>query len=213
MPEPIRVVVIDDHAVVRSGLANFLRVYPDLMLVGEGQSGSDALVLSATLEPDVILMDLVMPGMGGVEAIRQVRAQFPAIKVLVLTSFDDEALVQAALEAGAIGYLLKSVSIHEMANAIRAACSGQSTLSPEATTALIHSSRRKSAGYDLKDRELQILALLTEGLTNPQIADRLSLSISTVKFYVSSILEKLDVETRTEAVSLALQERIIDPSG
>ena len=197
----IRVVIVDDHAIVRSGLANFLRAF---------DNGAGALDLCERLSPDVVLMDLVMPKMGGVEATAAIRQDYPHIQVLILTSFDDENFVQEALRAGAIGYLLKNASIHEMAEAIRSAYAGSSVFSSEATRALIRlHSRTSSPGDELKEREREVLALLTEGLTNPQIAETLSLSLSTIKFYVSSILEKLDVETRTEAVARAIQYGLV----
>ena len=206
----IRVAIVDDHAIVRSGLANFLRAFDDLEFVGEADSGAGALDLCEQLSPDVILMDLVMPTMSGVEATTEIRRKYPCIQVLVLTSFGDENFVQEALRAGAIGYLLKTASIHEMAEAIRSAYAGSSVFSSEATHALIRLHNRSLLpGGELKEREREVLALLTEGLTNPQIAETLSLSLSTIKFYVSSILEKLDVETRTEAVARAIQYGLI----
>jgi NarL family two-component system response regulator LiaR len=205
----IRVIIVDDHAIVRSGLANFLNAFDDLALVGETGSGAEALDLCQQLHPDVVLMDLVMPDVNGIEATRLIQARFPDLPILILSSFDDEGRVADALEAGAIGYLLKNASIHDMAKAIRAAHEGKPTLSPEATQALIRSHARKSPAYELKAREQEILKLLAEGLTNPQIAEKLSLSVSTVKFYVSSILEKLNVETRTEAVAQAIQHHLI----
>lgn len=207
----IRVIIVDDHAIVRSGLAHFLNAFDDLVLVGETGSGTEALALCEQLRPDVVLMDLVMPDMNGIEATRAVHARFPGLPVLILSSFDDEGRVADALQAGAIGYLLKNASIHDMAKAIRAAHAGKPTLSPEATQALIRAHSRKATAplFELKERELEILRLLAEGLTNPQIAEKLSLSVSTVKFYVSSILEKLNVETRTEAVAQAIQHKII----
>ncbi len=205
----IRVIIVDDHAIVRSGLANFLNAFDDLTLVGETGSGAEALDLCQQLYPDVVLMDLVMPDMNGIEATRLIHARFPDLPVLILSSFDDEGRVAEALEAGAIGYLLKNASIHDMAKAIRAAHVGKPTLSPEATQALIRAHARKAPIHELKAREQEILKLLAEGLTNPQIAEKLSLSVSTVKFYVSSILEKLNVETRTEAVAQAIQHHLI----
>lgn len=201
----IRVVIVDDHAIVRSGLANFLRAFDDLEFVGEADNGAAALDLCERLSPDVVLMDLVMPKMGGVEATAAICQNYPCIQVLVLTSFGDENFVQEALRAGAIGYLLKNASIHEMAEAIRSAYAGSSVFSSEATRALIRlHARTPRPGAELKEREREVLALMAEGLTNPQIAEILSLSLSTIKFYVSSILEKLNVETRTEAVARAI---------
>lgn len=206
----IRVIIVDDHAIVRSGLANFLNAFDDLTLVGETDSGIEALRLCEELAPDVVLMDLVMPEIDGVEATRAIHARFATLPILILSSFGEEDMVQKALQAGAIGYLLKNASIHDMAQAIRAAHAGQPTLSPEATQALIRAQTRPAENViELKARELEVLELLASGLTNPQIAEILSLSVSTIKFYVSSILEKLNVDTRTEAVAWAIKHNLL----
>lgn len=208
--KPIRVMIVDDHAVVRSGLGAFLMAFDDLELVAEAGSGEQALKLCSQVHPDVILMDLVMPEMDGAAATRAIREKCPDIQVIALTSFKEQELVQAAMQAGAIGYLLKNVSVDELADAIRAAHAGRPTLAPEAAQALIQSARRtEKPNYDLTDRELEVLQLLVEGLNNPEIAERLYISKSTVKFHVSSILSKLDVSSRTEAVALALQNHLV----
>jgi NarL family two-component system response regulator LiaR len=156
-------------------------------------------------------MDLVMPGMDGAAATQVIRERWPQVQIIALTSFKEKELVEGALQAGAIGYLLKNVSADELANAVRAAHAGQPTLAPEAAQALIQVTRESpSPGYDLTEREREVLALMIEGLTNPQIAERLVMSRSTVKFHVSNILSKLGVATRTEAVALALQRDLID---
>ncbi len=212
MPEtkPIRVMLVDDHAVVRSGLSAFLMVYPDLELVGEAESGEEAVARAALLQPDVILMDLVMPGMDGVAATRAIRQKYPHIQIVALTSYKDDNLVQGALQAGAIGYLLKNVSATELASAIRSAHARRMTLSPEATQALVHSaSQTVPASDDLTERERDVLRLMVDGLSNAEIAERLVVSLSTVKFHVGNIFTKLGVDNRVAAVSLALQRKLI----
>jgi two-component system, NarL family, response regulator LiaR len=206
---PIRVMVVDDHPMARRGLATFLKVYDDLQLAGEAESGEAAIQLCAEVSPDVILMDMVLPKMDGATATRAIRQQFPQVQVIVLTSFKDGVLIKNALEAGAIGYLIKDVSADEIAQAIRAAHSGRATLSPEAAQALVQTANQPPApGLDLTEREREVLALMIEGLNNTQIAGRLSVSPSTIKSHVSSILSKLGAASRTEAVTLALRNRI-----
>ncbi len=206
----IRVMIVDDHALVRSGLEAFLLVQKDLKLVAQARNGQQAVTLCAEVQPDVVLMDLLMPGMSGIEAICQIKQQFPHIQCIALTSYKDEELVQGALQAGAIGYLLKDVSSEELANAIRSAHAGRPTLAPEATQALIQiSTKGPAVGADLTDREREVLRWMADGLNNPEIADRLVISKGTVKFHVSSILSKLGVSSRTEAVSLAFQNHLV----
>lgn len=208
--QPIRVMLVDDHTMVRRGLAAFLKVFDDLQLAGEADSGEAAIQLCATILPDVILMDMVMPDMDGATATRRIRQQFPQVQVIALTSFKEGDLVKNALEAGAIGYLLKDVSADELVRAIRAAHAGRATLSPEAAQALVETANQPPApGLDLTERELEVLALMAEGLNNTQIAGRLTVSSSTVKSHVSNILSKLGVASRTEAVTLALRNRLI----
>jgi NarL family two-component system response regulator LiaR len=206
----IRVLITDDHALVRTGLRFFLLASDDLELVGEAGSGEESLQLCAQLHPDVVLMDLIMPGMNGLTAIRNIRERWPHIQIITLTNFQEAGLVQEALQAGAMGYLLKNVSADELTGAIRAAYAGRPTLAPEATQALIQvTTHSPTPGHDLTPREREILALMVKGLSNPEIAERLVVSLSTVKFHVSSILSKLGVTSRAEAIALAWQHHLV----
>ena len=207
---PIRVMIVDDHKVVRSGLSAFLMAYDDLELVAEADSGEKAIAVCYKNMPDVVLMDLVMPKMNGAEATEAILKNCPQVKVIALTSFKEQDLVEGALKAGAIGYLLKDVDADDLATAIRQAYAGKPTLAPEAAQILIQASRQVyHPGIDLTSREREVLALLVEGRTNPEIAEILVVSKSTVKFHVSSILTKLQVSSRTEAVAKALQENLL----
>lgn len=207
---PIRVMLVDDHQMVRNGLGTFLLVHDDLELVGEAGDGEQALTTFERVHPDVVLMDLKMPRMGGIEATRALLNRDPELRVIALTSFKDEALIREALDAGAIGYLLKDVDADDLADAVRAAYRGEPTLAPEAAWALFKATRRgRELGDDLTEREREVLVLLVDGLTNREIAHRLYISDSTVKTHVSNILSKLGVATRTEAVSVALQKGLI----
>lgn len=210
----IRVMIVDDHAIVRSGLATFLQTQDDLELVAEARSGQEALSLCQKYEPDVILMDLVMPDMDGPTTTRSILSRYPNITVIALTSYHDDQLVQEALRAGATSYLLKYVTAEELANAIRKANAGQPTLSAEAARALISAATQPpKPGFDLTAREREVLKHMVAGRTNPEIAYQLTISNSTVKYHVSSILSKLGVSSRTEAVSLALQNNLVDRPG
>lgn len=210
-PSPIQVLLVDDHTMVRRGLATFLRVFDDLQLAGEAANGAEAIEQCASIHPDVVLMDMVMPEMDGIAATRAIRSRFPSVQVIALTSFKEQELVHEALQAGAIGYLLKDVSADELAQAIRAAHAGRGTFSPEAVQALAHAAAQPPPlAHDLTDREQDVLALMIEGLTNIEIAEKLVVSPSTIKSHVSNILAKLDVSSRTEAVAFALQHGIFD---
>ena len=206
----IRVMIVDDHAVVRSGLSAFLFAYDDLEFVGEAAGGADAVQRCAALKPDVILMDLVMPGMDGAEATHRIKEVCPEVKVIALTSYKEDDLVQGALKAGALSYLLKNVSADELASAIREAHVGRSTLAPEAAQVLIKAATEPAREEGLTSRELEILRLMVHGDSNPDIAEKLFVSRSTVKFHVSNILMKLEAATRTEAVAIAVQRRLVE---
>ncbi len=205
----IQVMLVDDHNVVRSGLATFLRAYDDLELVGEAKNGLEALNLCRKVQPDVILMDLMMPEMDGIAATRAILADHPEIKIIAMTSFEEEKLVQGVLAAGAISYLLKNVTSDELANAIRAAFSGRSTLAPEAAKALIQATRPpKQPLVDLTEREREVLQLVVQGQSNQQIADAMFISLATVKAHISNILSKLGVSSRAEAIAYAIKNKI-----
>jgi NarL family two-component system response regulator LiaR len=207
---PIRVMIVDDHGVVRRGLAAYLRNEDDLALVGEARDGREAVQLCERARPDVILMDLVMPELGGAAATRLIRKQWPEVQVIALTSFKEKETVQEALEAGATGYLVKNVSGDDLVGAIRAAHAGRSILAPEALQALLEPDDPTTGlGQDLTRRERQVLALLVKGLTNPEIAERLTISRATVKVHVSHILAKLKVSNRGEAIALAIQNQLV----
>lgn len=206
----IRVMLVDDHTMVRKGLSLFLKAFDDLELVGEAENGTDAIRLCGEIQPDVILMDIVMPDMDGITATATICKQFPHVKVIALTSFKEGDLVRNALRAGAIGYLLKDVSADELAQAIQDAYSGRSTLSPNAAQALVQTTNQPPApGLDLTEREREVLALMVEGLNNIQIAGHLNVSPSTVKSHVSNILSKMGVASRTEAVTLAFRHNLV----
>lgn len=202
-PATRRVLVVDDHDLLREGVASVLASFADLDLVGEAHNGESAIDAVERFEPHVVVMDLVMPGMGGVEAIRRLRAAHPSLGILALSSFSDGARVREAIEAGATGYLIKSVDAESLAQAVRDAAEGTSTFSPEVTLALVGGLASPSLST-LTSRELEIAELLASGMTNAQIADTLFLSVFTVKNHVSSILMKLGVRTRTEAAALLL---------
>src|SRR5512139_2142980 len=208
--QTIQVMLVDDHNVVRSGLATFLKAYEDLELVGEARNGREALNLCRQKKPDVILMDLMMPEMDGIAATRAILADYPDIKIIAMTSFEEEELVQGVLSAGAMGYLLKNVTADDLAKAIRDAVSGRSTLSPEAATALIHATRpTQQPSFDLTEREREVLNLVVQGYSNQQIADAMVISVATVKAHISSILSKLQVSSRAEAIAYAIKHKLV----
>ena len=207
---PIRVLLVDDHMVVRSGLSTVLSIHDDLKLVGEAGDGEEAIKLCERLQPDVVLMDLLMPKMDGVTAIKAIKTRWPQIQIIALTSFKEKEYVEGALKAGANGYLLKDVSAEELVNSVRRAAAGQPSLSPEAAQVLIKNVNEPADNQpDMTGREKEILALMVEGLSNNEIAERLIVSQSTVKFHVSNILSKLGVTGRTEAVAIAVKRHLV----
>jgi NarL family two-component system response regulator LiaR len=208
---PIRVLIADDHHMVRRGLMVLMEEYEDLEVIGEANDGEHALQMAKQLKPDVVLMDMNMPRMDGVAATRAIREACPTAQIVILTSFNDEDAIQNVLKAGAISFLMKNISGDELANAIRRANASQSTLAPEAAQVLIKVTTSPPAiGHDLTDREIDVLVLMIEGLNNREIGERLVISSSTVKNHVSSILSKLGTVSRTQAVALAVENKLID---
>jgi DNA-binding NarL/FixJ family response regulator len=208
MADPIRLLVVDDHPVVRDGLIAMLATQPDMVLSGEAGTGAQALELAAALQPDVILLDLEMPGMDGVEVLRHLPGVAPDARAVVLTAYDTDERIVSAVQAGARGYLLKGAPREEIFRAIRIVHGGGSLLQPIVASKLL---RQVSEGIEpLTPRELEVLALLARGATNREIATGLVITERTAKFHVSSILGKLGADNRTEAVALAAQRGLID---
>ncbi len=206
----IRVLIVDDHPMVRTGLELFLLSFPDLELAGTSADGEEAVRDCGRLSPDVVLMDMAMPGMDGATATRTIRSRYPGIRVIALTNLQAIEAVQKALRAGATSYLLKNVKADELATAIRAAYAGRSTLAPEATQVLVEASAQPTPDIEaLTPRELEVLAWMAKGLSNPEIAERLVISPVTVKFHVGNVLSKLGCTSRTEAVVLAIQRGLV----
>ena len=204
----IRVVFVDDHEMVRIGVSAYLSAQPDIEVVGEAADGKMGVQLALELRPDIILMDLVMKEMDGIEATRQIIEKWPEAKVIIVTSFLDDEKVYPALEAGATSYMLKTSKADEIANAVRATYHGQSVLEPEVTGKMMVKMRQKQQHLpheELTSREMEILMLMAEGKTNQEIADELFIALKTVKTHVSNILSKLQVVDRTEAALRAKQ--------
>jgi DNA-binding NarL/FixJ family response regulator len=215
MNEPVRILIVDDHPVVRDGLAAILNTQDDLLVVGEAASGAEAIAKEAELKPDVILLDLEMPEMDGVETLRRLREIRPELKAIVFTAYDSDERILGALQAGAQGYLLKGAPREDLFRAIRVARQGGSLLEPVVASKLLRSvsaagQTREPSPEKLTDREKQVLHLLGQGKTNKEIASTLVISERTVKFHVSSILTKLNAGNRTEAVSFAVQRGLIE---
>lgn len=204
--KPIRMIIVDDHEIVRCGIKFLLLAFDDIKLVGEARNGDEGVNLCKELQPDVVVMDLMMAGMNGVEATRAIRKKYPEVQVLILTSFLETKFIQQAMQAGAIGYLLKGTSIDELVDAIRAAAIGQSTLAGEVIQALLQPSQASSQlVHELSKRQEEVLTLLALGLSNQAIAQQMKLSPSTIRHHVSQVLNKLGVTNRTEAATTAVR--------
>jgi NarL family two-component system response regulator LiaR len=212
MVQMIRVVFVDDHEMVRIGVSSYLTAQPDIEVVGEAGDGKKGAELALELRPDIILMDLVMPEMDGIEATRRIIEKWPEAKIIIVTSFLDDEKVYPALEAGATSYMLKTSKASEIAGAIRNTYHGQSVLEPEVTGKMMMKMRQKSQHLpheELTDREMEILLLMAEGKANQEIADELFIALKTVKTHVSNILSKLQVQDRTQAVIYAFKHSLI----
>ncbi len=209
-PRPLCVLIVDDHEVVRKGLTASLQIYSDIKLVGQAASGEEAVKLCLRANPDVILMDLVMPGMDGVEATREILKKCPRVQIIGLTSFGETERIQAALAAGAKGYLLKNISLDELVIAVRRVGNGRTVFSTAVPHELMQwGSISPSSSSNLTKRELEILGLMAEGMSNPEMSIHLMVSISTVKFHISNILLKLGADNRAEAVAQALKRHLL----
>ncbi len=203
---PIKVMIVDDHPIVRDGMKNMLLVFEDLEFAGEAENGRAALGCLRQSVPDVILMDIAMPEMGGIPATRAILEEYPRVKIIMLTSYPEDELIQESLQAGAMGFLLKNSTIETLANAIRSVHAGQPALAPEVMKALI---RIKTApvkpGNDLSQREQEVLALMVEGLSNEEIAERLVISPATARHHVSACIQKLGASNRAQASVMAVK--------
>lgn len=207
----IRVLFVDDHEMVRIGVSSYLSAQPDIEVIAEAEDGKEGVELALELRPDVILMDLVMKNMDGIEATRKIIEEWPEAKIIIVTSFLDDEKVYPALEAGATSYMLKTSKAGEIANAVRATYEGQTVLEPEVTGKMMTKMRNKAKGEpheELTNREMEILLLMAEGKTNQDIADELFIALKTVKVHVSNILSKLDVQDRTQAVIYAFKHSL-----
>src|SRR5512137_156924 len=206
----IRILIADDHSVVRQGLRMFLGVDPEIEIIGEARDGAEAFKMAQQLQPDVVLMDLLMPGMDGISATKAIRREVPDTEVVALTSVLEDASVVDAVRAGAIGYLLKDTEAPELRRAIKAAAAGQVQLSPQAAARLLSQVRLpEKSGESLTERETDVLRLLALGKSNKEIAQTLAIGEQTVKTHVSHILDKLDVPSRTQAALYAIHAGLV----
>jgi two-component system, NarL family, response regulator LiaR len=214
-PTPIRVLIVDDHAVVRTGLRVFLDLQPDMEVVGEASDGSEGVAVARRLEPDVVLMDLLMPNMDGITAIGRIKAERPETEIVTMTSFIEEEKVTSALEAGASGYVLKDAEAEEVARAVRAAYAGEIHLDPAVARLLAERMRNRKSPKDelaepLTDREKDVLRLLGQGMSNKEIGTTLFITERTARTYVSNILGKLGLASRTQAALYAVEHKMVD---
>jgi len=208
----IKVVFVDDHEMVRIGVSSYLSAQPDIEVIGEADNGKKGVEMALELRPDIILMDLVMKEMDGIEATKQIIEQWPEARIIIVTSFLDDEKVYPALEAGATSYMLKTSKASEIANAVRVTYSGQPVLEPEVTGKMMMKMRQKNnveLHEELTEREMEVLKLIAEGKTNQEIADELFIALKTVKTHVSNILSKLQVQDRTQAVIYAFRHSIV----
>jgi two-component system, NarL family, response regulator LiaR len=211
----IKVLFVDDHEMVRIGVSSYLSTQPDIEVIGEAENGKEAVDFALQLRPDIILMDLVMKEMDGIEATKQIMNAWPDAKIIIVTSFLDDEKVYPALEAGATSYLLKTSKASEIADAIRKTYHGQTVLEPEVTDKVMAKMRRPPTRLpheELTKREMEILLLMAKGKTNQEIADELFIALKTVKTHVSNILSKLEVQDRTQAVIYAFKHHLVDPT-
>lgn len=211
--EPISILIVDDHAIVRQGLRTYLDLQADMHVVGEAADGKQAIDKAKDLLPEIVLMDLVMPGMDGVQATREITAISPSTRVIVLTSFSEDEQVFNSIKAGAQGYLMKDVLPQDLARAIRAVYKGEAQLDPEIARKLMHEFSNPQPAkpkHDLTERELEVLRLISLGKSNKDISEELVLSEKTVKTHVSNILQKLHLSDRTQAAVYALRQKIVD---
>jgi two-component system response regulator NreC len=213
MAKKIKVLAVDDHRLVREGLTSLLRIHPEIEVVGEASDGDEAVSKARTLEPDVILMDISMPGMNGITATKIIVKDMPKTKVIMLTMLDQEGYVYEAVKAGATGYLLKNTGLEELVKAIKEVLKGGATLHPDAQAQLlkeyVYMARQNRDTFGLSDREVEVLQLLADGMSNKEIASKLFISTQTVKTHIAHIFDKLGVSDRTEAVAAALRRGLV----